>query len=155
MYSITLKRNVPNKERCNFLFVDILMIIQLFYRADPLLTLTILSSKIRKTAVTQFNVIRLNVWQSTIRKLKKDFVPFDDLLIRFSDCFGNGRGHWSRWPKRRIIRSLDGSNPNSSLFEASLKSKFLSWNKKGYWYQSYYINSVKHTNLKHFQFRRS
>lgn len=73
---------------------------------------------------------------------KKDFVPFDDLLIRFSDCFGNGRGHWSRWPKRRIIRSLDGSNPNSSLFEVSLKSKFLSWNKKGYWYQSYYINSV-------------
>lgn len=64
------------------------MIIQLFYRADPLLTLTIFSSKIQKTAVTRFNVNSHNVWDCTIRKLKKgDFVPFDDLLIRCCDCF--------------------------------------------------------------------
>lgn len=110
------------------------MIIQLFYRADPFLTLTILSSKIQKSAVTRFNVNRQNVWDCTIRKLKKeDFVPFNDLLIRFSDCFGEmEEGIDQGGPKREFLDLLMDQTLNSSLFEGSSKSKFLSWNKKGY-----------------------
>ncbi|XP_062588640.1 uncharacterized protein LOC134250300 isoform X3 [Saccostrea cucullata] len=111
---------------------------------DPLLTLTILSSKIQTSAVTRINVNRQNVWECTIRKLKKkDFMPFNDLLIKFSDQFGEmEEGIDQGGPKREFLDLLMEYTLNSSLFEGSLTSKYLSWNKKAFDNDDYYYAGI-------------